>query len=467
MARTDLQPLWTASVVDGRTRLSDFEVIRCFLRRDGGGPPRLLVQIDESLVEATPDGVVERKERLVHPLRTATGETAWLEADGGRLRLIEAETTLWEHDFERRRFGVGVGRDHDDDLVWGRERLGFYREEARVAAIETIDLDGDGADEIVVVLRDGRVLVLDQRGSLRWTTRLKRGAVISAQVFVVDTEERGRGEAAILICAKYRQVRKRFFWFDLYEPYTFLLRRGRVLDSRYKLRVIAPAPGHPGVFVTEDTTPVRISRGKLSVASGASRASFGMRRADLLLLSCPWQPDRGLVLEVDLPHHRAVAKTLANGELWERDLPPTEAYRYEMIGTVGATAEAGGSAIALRFATKRTIGEGIAEVSVPHVWVLSLDGKLIAELDLPPNGEFKEVAIPVLVDGWQERGRAVVLVGANAIGAFAIPERATGAHAGIPEFSERLPEYPLPPSDLWSADWLGTSASGEAERSAS
>ena len=408
---------------------------------DGNGQQELCLQLGDQFLALRGAQLVRHAQKIVLSLQTPDspqGIGDYCESDGSRVSRVTGGQTVWEHDLARRRFGLGLGRDDSDDLELDSRFFGSYRERVSVCLLEWIGAPGAEDGAILALLANGRMARICLDGTILKSTQLPKGRIQDA--LVLPAAGAGSGTDTFALTLRYRQLRKRFFWADMFESVAVLCRGDRVTDQRRNLTLVAPLPRPSGGWLDDGFQVVSVFRGGFSVENGGSR--WRGRRTpggeNAHVVRNPWDPKRPLRLRLDGLTGRFTVQTLAGEDVWEQDLPPSESGNYGVCATLGPKGDVGAAFLALWLRTEHTLPDVMAQVSRDHLRVYRMDGTLVASWEDAPRGDrFGREPVPLL-DGPDEEGR-ITLYLLESEGAVVYELDVSGQGSDAPRHPTHLP----------------------------
>ena len=375
---------------------------------------------------------------------------------GSEVSLMKNNNTKWEKDISRTLFGVGFGRDYDDEFEFGRRYLGLYKEKLKILTMEPAQLLENSDPVIFIFTSNGRLLALNLLGEVLYKRQLMKGYFIKARIF----PRRVGDKLKIFVSANCHYKRMMHFKQTLvFDWHTFELevQKGelKLIQTYQKLGILGSCPNTDDEFVDMEFKRIKKDKGKLIKEDDDCDMSFLNQGQTRSLATDPSNPQRALLISYDSTENSIIAKSLNGTSLWEQKLD-TEGTVQKMSAVLGIENSPSERMLALFYETSRKIDGLAAENKEFHIRIYYEEGTKIKEFDYPMDTLMHADPDLILDDVNNDGYLELVVIGSEELTVFDLG-RTFHKNESLPEISQKrpwLPDFFLPSENLWTLDFV-------------
>jgi hypothetical protein len=251
------------------------------------------------------------------------------------------------------------------------------------------------------------------------------------------------------------------------EPVTFVLRKGKIVSRTWKTGLAFAAADEPGRFISQSEDAIALQQDGSLVKGDIANGSRSLvpQEEERCVAADPSDPRRVCVLRLDTARQIVTLTSPGGRALWEQRLPETSGtvgIRAATLGCGGSTAE---GMTALVYSVRTRLVEYQAEVTAAKLCLFDRDGTILGEHGFPPNADarfFKPALVLDDIDG--DGVIEIVVLEDTRVAVLEAPRAVAGREEldAAPAGFDGLPEYPLPPVDLWNDAFVDRAPTGPA-----
>jgi len=458
--RDSLREKWSAPLECSfnRNELMPQQVRTFWCDVDGDDSDEYCIQVGPHFM-ALADGVValQSEDRFVHPVRSETDAASdRIDLSGESIRRIRNGRVQWERGINRRCWGLGWGRNEYDDVRWNRKWVGFHEEESKPIAMVLLNITGGDQPNILVFTSTGRIMIFDLAGKQPSAVQPVPGWYDKAQFFQFPLGDPSL--AGLWAVTAYHRQRRVFGpWNRCNHNWVTITMKGdKAIRHQHEMGLACAVPGDAARFMSIEGNPVTpdAEGGGLREAARSDKDRLIPRSG---LIACDLsRHDRVLLFWLEEKSRTVRVADADQIVLWEMPLGRigSQSVKLEaaVLGTMGTPAE---GMLAFLYSEEIKLPDYQTTYKEFRVSVTRVDGALLAEYQLPRGDGWSDTC--VIFDDVDRDGKAEVLLTNRDRGLLVLELESQGSgHTDLVLPCQRamaaLPDFPLPPEDLWNLD---------------
>ena len=470
--RSTLREKWTALLETWSNYENmmpqQFRTFRCDM--DGDGHQEYCIQIGSQFL-ALSDGavVLQGQDRFVMPIRTDAGvSTDFIDLGCDTLRRIRNGRVQWERSISRRRWGFGLGRDQYDELHWKSDWVGVHEVQSKPIALSLINREGNDQPHVVIFTQTGCVMIFDLNGRIIASVQKAPGYYDKAQFFQFAPSE--KHPAGMWAVTAYCRQRRSLGIFNSseHEWATIMMQEARAISCQRKIGLVCLIPGETVRFLSPEGNTIVMESDTRALRECARPDRDSRRFPSGGIAFDHVQHDRVQILVLEEKSRMIRAVDADEIVQWEKCIGSVGCQSVKLVGAaLGVMGSAAEGKLAIVFSEDIKLPDYQTTYTEYRVRVMGVDGTTVAEYELPRGDGWSDTS--VIFDDIDGDGKAEILLISRERGVFVLelelPE-SENSELLLPsqKAMAALPDFPMPPEDIWNQDLLDTAPPSRSVR---